>query len=114
VESDLEISDWKGNCKTCAKVPAHAAVFFGDAIGKVPHFPFCFVERRCAASAKQMEKWAGLSQERRALSVTREAAQRRQSDAGRIEAAIDGENLAGDIACPVAAQEKHRFRQFFL
>src|SRR5258708_26940729 len=39
-------------------------------------------------------------------------AQRRQSDPGGVEAAIDGENLPGDVACAVATQEKYRLRQF--
>jgi hypothetical protein len=47
------------------------------------------------------------------LAVPSLAAQRRQSDSGGIEAAIYGQNLSGDVAGAVAAQEEHRFRQFF-
>jgi len=31
-----------------------------------------------------------------------------------IKSAIDGENLPGDVACAIAAQENNGFRQFFL
>src|SRR5712671_7514666 len=48
------------------------------------------------------------------LAVSSVAAQRRQSDAGGIKTAIDGENLSGDVAGAVAAQEEHRLRQLFL
>src|SRR5882757_9452146 len=48
-----------------------------------------------------------------ALPIAPLAAQRRQSDAGGIETAIDSENLPGDIARAVAAQKEHRFRQLF-
>ena len=41
-------------------------------------------------------------------------AQRRQADTGSVEAAVDGEQLPGDIACALAAQEEDRIRQFFL
>ena len=49
---------------------------------------------------------------RDAIRSVRCAAQRRQADAGGIEAAIDRENLPGDVARAVAAQEEHRLRQF--
>src|SRR5262245_38333348 len=39
-------------------------------------------------------------------------AQRRQADAGRIKTAVDGEDLSGDVARSVAAQEEDRLRQF--
>ena len=42
------------------------------------------------------------------------AAQRRQADAGGIETAVDGEDLSGDVAGTIAAQEEDRFRQFLL
>src|SRR5579863_1997653 len=51
---------------------------------------------------------------RRTLFASSRAAQRRQADAGGIEAAIDGQNLSGDVTCAVAAQEEHRLRQFLL
>src|SRR5712672_2349074 len=47
------------------------------------------------------------------LAVPSDAAQRRQSDAGGIKTAIDGENLSGDVAGAVAAQKEHRLRQLF-
>src|SRR5579872_6049269 len=63
---------------------------------------------------RKMKNRRGRPRERRALSVAAGTAQRRQPDAGRIEAAINGENLAGDVARPVAAKEEHRLGQFFL
>src|SRR5437773_4398058 len=42
------------------------------------------------------------------------AAQRRQADAGGVETAVDGQNLPGDVAGALAAQEEYRFRQFLL
>src|SRR5579864_7241562 len=48
------------------------------------------------------------------LSVASPAAQGRQSDAGRIEAAIDGKNLSGNVARPVAAKEEDRLGQLLL
>src|SRR5262249_50565590 len=50
----------------------------------------------------------------RQLSAASHAAQRRQANAGRIKATIDGENLPGDVACAIAAEKKYRFRQLFL
>src|SRR5579863_2067075 len=47
------------------------------------------------------------------LTITPGAAQGRQSDAGGVEAAIDGENLSGDVARTIAAQEEHGLRQLF-
>src|SRR6266446_1252360 len=47
------------------------------------------------------------------LSVPSLATQRRQSDAGGVEAAVDRENLPCDVARAVAAQEEHRLCQFF-
>src|SRR5258707_4830712 len=47
------------------------------------------------------------------LPVPSLAAQGRQSDAGGVEAAIDGENLPRDVAGAVAAQKEHGFRQLF-
>src|SRR6201996_8623651 len=40
------------------------------------------------------------------------AAQGRQPDAGRIEAAIDGQDLSGDVARAIAAEEEDGLRQF--
>src|SRR3569832_160897 len=42
------------------------------------------------------------------------SAQCRQADPGRIEATIDGENLASDVARAVAAEKINGFSQFFL
>src|SRR4030081_2091362 len=41
-------------------------------------------------------------------------AQRRQADAGGVEAAVDAENLPGDVAGAIAAQKEHRLRQLLL
>jgi hypothetical protein len=41
------------------------------------------------------------------------AAQRRQSDAGGIEATIDGEHLPRNVACTIAAQKEYRLGQLF-
>ena len=41
------------------------------------------------------------------------AAQRRQADAGRLEAAVDAQHLSGDVAGTVAAQKEDRFGEFF-
>src|SRR5689334_3820783 len=49
---------------------------------------------------------------RMSLSVPAFTAQRRQSDAGGIETAVDRENLPGDVARPLAAQEEDGLRQF--
>src|SRR5882757_425351 len=46
------------------------------------------------------------------LSIPSLAAQRRQADAGRVKTAVDGEDLPGDVARTIAAQEEHRFREF--
>src|SRR4051812_10389243 len=50
----------------------------------------------------------------RILPVAPRAAQRRQADAGGIKTAVDGEDLPGDVACTIAAQEEDRLRQFLL
>src|SRR5579872_2055008 len=51
---------------------------------------------------------------RQTLVIPSRTAQRGQSDAGGIKAAIDGKNLAGDVTCALAAQKKYRLRQLFL
>src|SRR3954447_18742489 len=48
------------------------------------------------------------------LPVPPRAAQCRQADAGGVETAVDGEDLSGDVAGAIAAQEEDRFRQFLL
>src|SRR6202012_5704751 len=48
------------------------------------------------------------------LAVPPLAAQRRQADAGGIKTAIDGKNLARDVAGAIAAQKENRLRQFLL
>src|ERR1700753_112781 len=46
------------------------------------------------------------------LAVSSRAPQCRQTYAGRIKAAIDGKNLAGDVVRAVTAKKIHRLRQF--
>src|SRR4051794_35976082 len=55
---------------------------------------------------------ASLGQPARCLPVPPLAAQRRQADARRIEAAIDGQNLSGDVARSFRAQEVDGFGEF--
>ena len=47
------------------------------------------------------------------LPVAAFSAQRRQSDAGGLEAAVHAQHLSGDVARAVAAQEEDRFGEFF-
>src|SRR5712672_474013 len=74
--------------------------------------PACTV--RSVIRQMQFLQMSGAIMQARKLPVASLAAQRRQSDAGGVEAAIYGENLPGDVAGAVAAQEKHRLRQFLL
>src|ERR1700722_9883668 len=48
------------------------------------------------------------------LTVAALRAQRRQANAGRLEAALDRERLPGDVACAIAAQEEDCFGELLL
>src|ERR1700722_17868307 len=71
-------------------------------------------KRQARFRLAQLPNRARLAGRAKSSPVSSLATQGRQSDAGGVEAAIDGEDLPRDVACTIAAQKEHGLRQFFL